>query len=49
MEREVKKIIANINKLDTNVADDNDAASDSSDSSDSDTTDDTQDFQQGED
>ena len=50
MEREVKKITANINKLATDVADDDDdAASDSSDSSDSDTTDDTQDFQQGED
>ena len=49
MEREVKKITANTNKLDTNVADDNDAASDSSNGSDSDTTDDNQDFQQGED
>ena len=46
MEREVKKITATINKLATDVADDDDAASDSSDS---DTTDDTQHFQQGED
>ena len=48
MERDVKKITANINKLATIVADDDDdAASDSSASSDSDTTDDTQNFQQG--
>ena len=49
MERDVQKITANINKLATDVANDDDAASDSSASSDSDTTDDTQDFQQGED